>query len=313
MSLKKMGRVIMIWFNLLGKLLHRKPDLCYYALTTTGSGFYKDVVLVGLLQIFGVKTVYHIHNKGIEQEKENKINNLLYRFVFKNRYVILLSRHLYYDIEPYVPEDRVYYCANGIKDYQPSAALVTLPENRPFSILFLSNLMKEKGVFVLLEACSILKNKAYSFQCDFVGGEGDINEKQFNAYVVEKGLIDQVRYLGKRYGQQKEISFEQSDVFVLPSQRDCFPLVVLEAMQHSLPVISTYEGGIPDIVDVGNTGLLFPPNDVDALVEKLEFLLSNPALRKQMGVNGRIKYEKNYTLSIFEQRLLRILQEVINK
>ncbi|WP_298653442.1 glycosyltransferase family 4 protein [uncultured Proteiniphilum sp.] len=309
---KKIVRFVMIWLHLLGKLMHRKPDLCYYALTTTGAGFYKDVLLIALLRLFRVKIIYHIHNRGIIQARKRKINHVLYRFVFRNTHVILLSKYLYYDIEEYVPQGHVYYCPNGIKDYQPNASFLTLPENRPFNILFFSNLIEEKGVFVLIEACSILKDKGYSFQCEFVGGEGDVSETQFNAFVQEKGLEEQVKYLGKRYGRLKEMAFEQADVFALPSYCDCFPLVILEAMQHSLPVISTYEGGMPDMVDEGSTGFLLPSyDDAEALSEKLEFLLSNPVLRKQMGINGRIKYEKNFTLPIFEQRLLYILQDVL--
>ncbi|MDY9918312.1 MAG: glycosyltransferase family 4 protein [Proteiniphilum sp.] len=313
-GLVKIVRFVKIWFLLLGKLIHRKPVLCYYALTTTGSCFHKDILLTILLRFFRVKIIYHVHNKGIIQAREKKLNHLLYRFVFKNTSVILLSRHLYHDIEPYVAEDHVYYCPNGIKDYEPSAALVTLPENRPFNILFFSNLVEEKGVFVLMEACSILKNKGYSFQCDFVGGEGDISEKRFNVVVREKGLTEQVKYLGTRHGLLKEMAFEQADVFVLPSRYDYFPLVILEAMQHNLPVIAAYEGGIPDMVDEGSTGFLFSPYDnAQALADRLELLMFDPVLRKQIGINGRIKYENNFTLPIFEQRLLNILQKVINK
>ena len=61
-NLKKLLRFAVIWFHLLGKLIHRKPDLCYYALTTTGSGFRKDVLLIALLRLFRVNIVYHIHN-----------------------------------------------------------------------------------------------------------------------------------------------------------------------------------------------------------------------------------------------------------
>lgn len=309
---KKIVRFVIIWLHLLGKLVHRKPDLCYYALTTTGAGLYKDVLLIALIRLFRVKIIYHIHNKGIIQARKKKVNHILYRFVFNDASVILLSKHLYYDVEAYVPQDRVYYCPNGIKDYQPSTAFLTLPENRPFNILFFANLIEEKGVFVLVEACSILRDKGYSFQCDFVGGEGDVGEVQFNAFVQEKGLTEQVKYLGKRYGRLKEMSFEQADVFALPSRYDCFPLVILEAMQHSLPVITAYEGGMPDMVDEGSTGFLLSRyDDAEALAGRIELLLSDPALRKQMGVNGRVKYEENFTLPIFEQRLLSILQEVI--
>ncbi len=92
---------------------------------------------------------------------------------------------------------------------------------------------------------------------------------------------------------------------------ECFPLVILEAMQHSLPVISTFEGGIPDMVKDGINGFLIPQRNVIALAERLELLVRYPQLRKQMGRDGRIKYENNFTLGIFEHKLLSILQDAI--
>ena len=312
-NLKKLFRFSLIWFHLLGKLIHRKPNLCYYALTTTGSGFRKDVLLISLLRLFRVKTVYHIHNKGVITAKKKKINDLLYSFVFKNCNVIILSQHLYYDIETYVPISKVYICPNGIKDFQPKTSFLTLPDHSSFRILFLSNLIEEKGVYVLIDACSILNKKGYKFQCDFVGGEGDVIAKQLIDYVKEKDLTHHVKYLGKRYGKLKDMAFEQADVFVLPSRYDCFPLVVLEAMQHSLPVITAREAGMQDMIDDGNNGfLIYPFNDAKALAEKIEYFIINPTQARQMGMNGRLKYEHNYTLSIFEQRLRAILSELIN-
>lgn len=306
-------RFSIIWFHLFGKLIHKRPDLCYFALTTTGAGFRKDVMLIFLLRLFRVKIIYHIHNKGIKYEKKTWFNNLLYRFVFKNQYVILLSEHLYYDIEMYVKNKMVFYCPNGIKDYQPSTELLSLPEIRPFNILFFSNLIEDKGVFVLIDACAKLRDKGIHFRCDFVGGEADVTENQFNNYVKDKGLTEQVKYLGKRHGKLKEITFEQADVFALPSRYDCFPLVVLEAMQHRLPVITANEGGMPDMVEDGYNGYLLQQyDDVATLAERLEYLFQRPDLRIQLGLNGRLKYEKNFTLEIFEKRLLSILQQVTN-
>lgn len=311
-SLKKIVRFSVIWFHLLGKLIHRKPDLCYYALTTTGSGFRKDVLLITLLRIFRVKIVYHIHNKGIINAKKNKVNDLLYKFVFKDSSVIILSQHLYYDIETYVPINRVYNCPNGIRDYQPKASFLTLPTHTSFKILFLSNLIKEKGVFILVEACSILNKKGYNFQCDFVGGEGDVTAKQLMDLVKEKEITHRVKYLGKRYGKLKDMAFEQADVFVLPSRYDCFPLVVLEAMQHSLPVITARVAGMQDMIDDGYNGfLIYPYNDANALAEKIEYFILHPSQRTEMGLNGRMKFEQHYTLPVFEQRLHNILSELI--
>lgn len=312
-SIKKIFRFSIIWFHLLGKLIHHKPNLCYFALTTTGVGFKKDVLLIALLSFFRVKMIYHIHNKGIIYAKKKRLNHLLYQFVFLNRDVIILSKHLYYDVEAYVPQKNIYICHNGIKDYQPKIEFLSLPEIRPFNILFFSNLIKDKGVLVLIDACSLLKDNGFHFRCDFVGGEADVTEEQFNKYVFQKGLTGQVRYLGKRYGKLKEMAFEQADVFVLPSRYDCFPLVILEAMQHKLPVITANEGGMPDMVKDGYNGyLLSRYDDVPALAEKIEHLLLNPALRIEMGDNGRVKYEKRFTDKIFEKKLLDILKKVIN-
>ena len=188
-----------------------------------------------------------------------------------------------------------------------------LTKDKPFKILFFSNLIEDKGVFLLIEACLKLRDKGYAFQCDLVGGEGDVSEEQLVAFVKQKGLSEHVKYLGKRYGKLKELVFEQADVFVLPTRNDCFPLTILEAMQHALPVISTLEGGIPDIVDSGSTGFLIPKSDDTlSLVEKLEYLITNPSEREQFGLNGRIKYEQNFTLPIFEQRMHNILYEIID-
>lgn len=311
-SLMKIFRLVKIWLKLLATLLNHKPDLCYYALTTTGSGFRKDVMLITLLRLFHVPIVYHIHNRGIRKEKKGRLSELLYHFVFSNTPVILLSRHLYYDVETYVPKANVYYCPNGISDYQPRIALLSRAEIIPFRILYFSNLMKEKGVYFLVDACKILNDKGHHIQCDFVGGEIDITGQELIDYAAERGLSEQVHYLGKRYGKLKEMVFEEADLLVLPSHYDCFPLVILEAMQHRLPVITMAVGGIADMVDDGVTGyLLHPDIQVGELADRIEQLIMHPALCQEMGENGRLKYESHFTLAIFERKLLSILEDVI--
>ncbi|HBC39481.1 MAG TPA: glycosyltransferase family 1 protein [Porphyromonadaceae bacterium] len=312
-SIAKFVRFIIIWFDLLGKLIYSKPNLCYYTLSVSGIAFYKDCAMVVLLRIFQIKTLYHLHYKGIRNNQKRKINGFLYRYIFKNSSVILPTEQLYLDVEKYILPWNVYYCPNGIKDYQMETKLMSIPESKILKILFLSNLLTTKGVFDLIEACSILKEKGCDFKCDFIGGEGDITEKQFNTHVKQKGLTENVKYRGKRFGKLKELAYEQADVFVLPTYHpnECSPLVILEAMRHSLPVISTFEGGIPEMVKDGINGFLIPQRNVIALAERLELLVRYPQLRKQMGRDGRIKYENNFTISIFEHKLLSIVEETV--
>lgn len=312
-SATKFYRGVITWFKLLGKIINRKPNLCYYTLSTTGAALYKDCVLVGLLRVFQIKTIFHLHNKGVRRNQNKKINNLMYRFLFKNSNVILVSEQLYLDVEKYVSPWKVYYCHNGIKDYQIETKLLAISDNKTFKILYVSDLIKAKGVFELIDACSVLKENGRIFKCDFMGGEGDVNREQFESYVKKKGLTEYVKYHGRRFGKLKEVAYEKADVFVLPTYypNESFPLVILEAMQHGLPVISTYEGAIPDMIKDGITGFLVPQQNVTALAERLNLLARYPGLRKQMGEEGRMKYENDFSLKVFENNLLTILQDAV--
>ena len=83
-------------------------------------------------------------------------------------------------------------------------------------------------------------------------------------------------------------------------------------MQHSIPIISTLEGGIPDIIEDGITGFLIAPKNVEDLASKLELLIKNHDLRIQMGIAGRKKYEQQFTQQIFENRLHDIFQQILD-
>jgi len=308
----KIIRFIGVWIKLLNELLKKKPDLCYFALTATGTAFYKDVLLIALLRIAHVKRIYHLHNKGITQHQYNKINKFLYGFVFKDADVILLSTALYQDIKLFVPESRVSICPNGVEDTFPDFKPRFNLNNSKVKIIFLSNLIESKGVFILLDACYLLQQKNIDFECDFIGAEGDVTVSRFNEKVIQYQLTSKVHFLGKKYGYEKNKIFDSADIFAFPSyySNECFPLVLLEAMNAGLPVISTFEGGIPDIIDDGVTGFLIPQKDSEALAEKLEVLIKSPSLRIQMGKAGRHKFKLEFTIDIFEQKLTEILMEL---
>jgi glycosyltransferase involved in cell wall biosynthesis len=226
----------------------------------------------------------------------------------------LLAHHLYYDIEKYVPKERVFYCANGIPENASiKAPKVNNKDKVPILILFLSNLIASKGVNVLLDACRLLQAKQLPFQCTFIGGEGDITAQEFQEKVKELGIENCVQYAGKKYGIEKEEAYAQADIFALPTYypNECFPLVLLEAMQSSLPIVSTQEGGIPAIVEDGKTGFLIKQQDAITLAEKLEILIQDAALRQQMGQAGRKYYEQHFTIEVFEKRLTSILKGLV--
>lgn len=297
-------------------LMTRHYDLCYLAITCHGNGFLKDSPFVLMAKLFRKKIVIHQHNKGMA----NDVNRWPYRWLlplcYKNAKVILLSWYLYPDIEKVVPRENVMICPNGIKvkssefrvESQLKVESSSEYSNKIPRLLFLSNLIESKGVLVLLDALKILKDKGYSFVCDFVGGETkEIDAKRFAEEVEKRGLNELALYQGRKYGEEKEVALTRANVFVLPTMDDCFPLVILEAMEHSKPVVTTPIGGIPDIVDNEVSGLIAKEGDAQSLAESLGRLLKDKKLADVFGENGRKKLLEKYNEKTFETTMQSIL------
>ncbi|WP_031529592.1 glycosyltransferase family 4 protein [Dyadobacter crusticola] len=314
-SFKKLGALLNIQYRVISALIRRNYDLCYVTLNASGPGFYKDMLIVAICKLFGKKIIYHFHNKGVDTSKKTRINDFLYRYAFNNAFSILISKYLYSDVKNYAKQSNVFFCAYGIPESTETAKVHTqiAESESPCRLLFLSNMMQEKGVYVLAEACKILKERGLQFECNFVGAWSDVTKEAFEIKVKELGLEKMVFGHGAKYNSDKLAFFNNSDVFVFPTyyHYETFGIVNLEAMQHSLPVVSCPEGGIPDIVVDGQTGYLVPQKDVNALADKLEILILNPELRKAMGKEAKARFEQYFRLETFETNIRDILKTAI--
>lgn len=290
--------------------LRRRPALCYLTPTSGGWGLYRDYILVKLLRLLNVRVLLHFHNKASEEWIQKGLRRYVVKSFFKGVNVVLLAEELYAERAPYVARERVFICPNGI------ASVATEIPNREvnrgiITFLFLSNMMEEKGVYILLEACAMLRAEGYRFRCDFVGGWKDVTEAHFRTKVGEHKLNAYVGLHGAKYGEDKKPFWEAADVFVFPTyyENECFPLVLLEAMDYALPCISTDNGAIRSIIVEGKTGFCIPQRSVNALLEKMRWMIQQPDMRVEMGKHGKERLSRNFTLQHFEQRMFGILEE----
>lgn len=319
-SLENIGKVgiskLVSFFYLLNNIRNEvkkyRPDFVYVTPNAKGGPFYKDFVVVQMLKSLGCKVVIHYHNKGVRIRQDRWFDNLLYKKFFKNIKVILLGKSLYQDVEKYVKWENVYICPNGMPVGKSDIRIQKKEDNIIPRLLFLSNLIESKGVIVLLDALKILKDKGCSFECNFVGGETtDIDAKRFEDEVTKRGLKVFGNYCGKKYGEDKIKEYQRADIFVLPTYEDCFPLVLLEAMEQGLPCISTSEGAISDIIDDGVNGLIAERRNAQSLADKIETLLNDKMMRINMGKEGKTKFEQKFTLDKFEIRMCEILKQLV--
>ena len=309
-SVWKLFRFVGTYVKVCSQLINHRFDVCYLAITCQGIGFLKDAPFVLLCKLFCKKVVVHQHNKGMSRVVHRFPYRGLLPWVYRKVDVILLSWKLYPDVKEVVPQKKVWICPNGIPDMAFRKPKV---QSRYPRLLFLSNLVVSKGVYVLLDACQQLKERGHRFVCHLVGGESkEIHRDRFQQEVVNRQLADCVFYVGPQYGEDKERYFQEATLFVQPTFEDCFPLTILEAMQNGLPVVSTEEGAIPDMVIDGETGFVCPRKNVDALVNSIEKLLIDKELCKQMGEKGRLRYKEKYTMEVFEKKFLDILSDILN-
>ena len=306
-SWKKIRVVAGLLLRVFREVRRFRPDVVYLTPSFRPLGFRKDCLVARFLKWSGCKVVLHLHNKGVSALAEHLGYDRILRRFFAGGKVILLSERLYPDIARYVDRAQVHICPNGIDpilESVPSRETATVPV-----MLFMSNVFGHKGAVDLLDACRILKDRGVAFRCRFVGFIlPGFPAQSFRQMVEERDLEGLVSFDGPLYGHDKEEAYRNADVFVHPTREDCFPLVILEAMSAGLPVVSTEEGGIPDEVEDGVTGLLSRKGDVAGLARCLERLLTDASTRRRMGAAGRERFDRHFTKACFEDRLLQILE-----
>jgi glycosyltransferase involved in cell wall biosynthesis len=314
LSISKILKAITLATRLVRTLLRFKPDVVYFTLSPKGYSFYRDACYALLLKLFNTKIVYHLHVKGIAASSTGGIKKLLMKFVFNDTDTVVLSHLLAQDLLK-VAQPRLWIVNNGIASTLGDT--YSKPVKSPgqkIQVLFLSNLLVAKGIFVLLESLSLLPQSVLAdISVVIIGNEGDVRYEDIQEYLKKNSLEKTVVLPGPKFGEEKYEYLKTSDIFVHPTLNDAFPLVVLEAMECQLPVIATIEGALPEIIDDKVTGFLIPKGDPQALAIRLGELVQHHELRQRFGKKGREKFVFMFTAEVMENRLIEVLQTIANR
>ena len=239
--------------------------------------------IIGMLEGLGYTFTDQPNGQSVKTKLVRNIQVLLYKFAF--RYIdkiIFLNQDDKKDLmDIYKFKKPEAYILGGIglnlNNYQFSMASV-----QPVKFLFIGRLLKEKGVFELIEAIRIVKSKYPN--CSFTV-LGAIDHENLGALKQEKldELIAEKLFEYPGYVANVQEWITNSSVFVLPSYREGVPRSTQEAMAIGRPVITTDVPGCRDTVVDGVNGFLVPKWDVKILVEKMCFFIENPEQIKIMG------------------------------
>jgi len=218
-----------------------------------------------------------------------------------------------------IPQSRLVYFAipNAVdtKMFNPNVngsimrAKLSIASNS-FIILYAGAITKAKGIQYLIKA---FKKVHYYFPNTtlVLVGEGE-DRKYFNNLVNKLGLGSAVLFVGKISYEEMPYIYACADVFVLPSLTEVSPRTILEAMACGKPVVATYVGGVPDLIDNYHSGVLVEPANDKQLVKSLNDLISKPNFRKMLSKNAT-KIATNYTWDNFAKQYIQIFNTVLEQ
>lgn len=152
--------------------------------------------------------------------------------------------------------------------------------------IFAGKLIPRKGLWELLQACSLLKAKGYENYSLLVVGEG-VQRQELEELASAKGLQEQVQFFGKIEYEQMGNYYQQADVFVFPTLEDVWGLVAVEAMMFGKPMLCSKWAGAAEIVEDGENGYIFDPADSEKLAELMSKFIDCPDLITTMGGKSR--------------------------
>ncbi|MDE3038875.1 MAG: glycosyltransferase, partial [Pseudomonadota bacterium] len=159
---------------------------------------------------------------------------------------------------------------------------VARPRRRPPVIGAIGRLSPEKGFDVLLKALGEIRQRGIAFKA-VAAGDGEESAK-LKSLAGELGIGANVEWPG--WIEDKTRFYNRIDILCIPSRQDSFPMVVLEALAHGVPIVATNAPGPAAMLTHGVDGIIVPRDDAPALAEALATLVTQPALAAQLAENG---------------------------
>lgn len=234
--------------------------------------------------------------------------------------IIAASASVKADIETFDPSPKTEVVHTGIEPpddqtVERSKQAVFGVSEDTFVVAFVGDLGERKGVQHLISSAPAVLARHPNVRFMIVGGDvagGSETANVFRRQLSELKLSDAVQMLGFRYDAQNIMA--ACDVFVLPALADPLPLVVQEAMSVGTPVIATRSGGCSDMVVDGETGLLIPPADPEALSRAINTMIDTPLEeRARMGKRGQQRLADHFTHQDYVQGMSKVFAEVTDQ
>lgn len=286
-----------------------KNDIIYITPGQTFFGITKYTLFILLSSILKKEIIIHVHGNYLGRQYSELIGvkkKFFYFLVSKFTKGIVLSASLKQNLTPFLNEINIHVLYNFAQSYLIDNNIKV--DNNAIKISYLSNLMEEKGIFLLLDSLKELENKNINYEAKIAGN--------IDAYLEEDILskiskLKNTSYVGVVYNEDKKELLNWSNIFILPTfyKMEGQPISILEAMSTKNVIISTKHAGIEDIIEENKNGYLVEKKNSESITNKLVYLNENKSKISEISNYNKMYFAKNFTIEIFGKEIIKIIKE----
>ena len=285
-----------------------KNNIVYITPGQTFFGVLKYSLFISITSLLKKELIIHVHGNylGKEYQSLKGFKRVLFYFLV-SRFTkgIVLSNSLKHNLTPFLEDKNIFSLPNFAQDY-------LYKEDKKFvkdelRIFYLSNLMKEKGIFCLLNALKNLEKNNIIYKAKIAGNIDQKYSKEILNLFTE---LKNAEYIGVVNGDDKKNLLKWGNVFVLPTfyKMEGQPISILEAMATTNLVVTTNHAGISDVFQDKINGYFVEKNNENSIQKILSYLAANKSELKKIAEYNKTFFLNNFTVDIFKKNLLEIIK-----
>ena len=296
-------------------IITKRPRYVLYNMSFDKMPFLKDFLFCFMGKLFGCRIVIHDMGQYVRElyDSSGRIYRALIRWLLKNATAcILLGEGTKPAYQGFIQQNRLFAVPGSVEDTRQIDSRGERGQELTWAInvLYFSYMTPSKGVLTALKAAAKVLDRNNDIRFTFAGPMGPESVREafeqlsgrYHSRVGYRGYIGDASDRTRLY--------RDADIFIFPTHRDVFGLVLLHAMAEGLPVIASIEGTIPEILKDGENGFLIEKGDAGQLANRILQLANDRPLRKAMGEANRQRYENFYSPQVYGRNMIKVFEEI---
>lgn len=314
-SIQALRDILRVW----SKILIFRPHALHLN-TSAGFSSFKDIIIILVARIYKIPSIIQYHTSRLLID--NKKNRLQWEVAILAarlaNSVAVLDQNIYDLLNNTMPKKNIVKLPNmidlnKIQEIIPKKTSLlsnSVPKNRK-NIIFVGHVIPEKGTIEQILACSEFKN----VHLHFVGPVTALYKDKLQLIARRNQFSSKLHFYGSVDHNTVYKLITHSDILILPSYSEGFPISLLEGMALCKPIIASQVGAIPEILGYGTSkpcGICVIPGDTESLKIAIQYLITHPEMWIYFGNNARQRSKELFSSEIVTEQLIQQWEHIIS-